>query len=523
MVNFKELDNNTHPTWYRDPGMRKGFIHLLVLYCAVYSLGYDGSLLAGLQALPVWQSDFDAPKGTRLGLIAATYYFPKLPGTIFLAWVADKYGRKMVGYIAGVFMLAGAVFGGCAQNVGQLIGSRVFLGFGTAGAMMCAASLIPEIAHPRVRAKAGGFLTTFFYVGSIFASWLTFAMVYQTKLGSWGWRIPNLVQGLGPVVFLAGLYFVPESPRWLISKGREEEAHRILAEFHANGKLDDDLVMLEVREIKTGIEIEKRASSSTGWMAFFASAGNRRRFFIIILLAFVTQFAGNGVVQYYIAPILRQNGITQPAQISGINGGLSIFCWFVSMGGASLVERFGRRPLLLTSVVCMLVCFIIITGTSGAYASTKQSATGIVIVPMVYLFMASYSLALTPLPALMVGEMSPLSLRAKSVALYVFTQNATQTLNQFANPVALQALAWKYYFLYVALLACYLVLFYFGIRETRGLTTEEAATVYDNDDVREEMLNEERRIKAEAEAALNGSTDSKSQKSGSVEEIEYKV
>ncbi|KAK4052612.1 hypothetical protein OIO90_004240 [Microbotryomycetes sp. JL221] len=523
MVNFKELSNNTHPQWFKDPGMRKGFIHLIILYCAVYSLGYDGSLLAGLQALPAWQEDFDHPKGTKLGLIAATYYFPKLPGTIALAWVADRYGRKAVAYVSGVFMLAGAIFGGLAQNVGQLIGSRIFLGLGTAGAMLSAATLVPELAHPRVRAKAGGFLTTFFYVGSIFAAWLTFAMVFEEKLNDWTWRIPTFVQGFGPLLFLVLMYWVPESPRWLIAKGREEQAHKILADYHANGKLDDELVMFELREIKVGLELEKRAKT-TGWMAFLATPGNRRRLAIIILLAVTTQFAGNGVVQYYIVPILRSNGITSPTQLTSINGGLSIFCWFVSMAGASTVEKFGRRPLFLASIVGMLVCFIIITGTSGAYASTKDKATGLVIVPMVYLFMASYSLAMTPLPALHAGEINPTPLRAKGLAIYIFTQNLTQTFNQFVNPVALAAIAWKYYFVYVGILVFYLFAFYYAIRETRGLTVEEAATVYDDEHVRADMAEQERKMRLEAEAAVLGSGDSKSDsKAASVEEIEYKV
>lgn len=73
-VNFASLPNNTAASWWRDPGMRKGMIHIFILYTAVYSLGYDGSLLNGLQALPAWQSNFDRPKGVQLGLIAATYY-----------------------------------------------------------------------------------------------------------------------------------------------------------------------------------------------------------------------------------------------------------------------------------------------------------------------------------------------------------------------------------------------------------------------------------------------------------------
>jgi hypothetical protein len=73
-VHFSELPNNTAGSWWKDRGMRTGMIHIFILYAAVYSLGYDGSLLNGLQGLPAWQTNFDHPAGVQLGLIAATYY-----------------------------------------------------------------------------------------------------------------------------------------------------------------------------------------------------------------------------------------------------------------------------------------------------------------------------------------------------------------------------------------------------------------------------------------------------------------
>jgi hypothetical protein len=73
-VNFADLPNNTASSWWRDRGMRLGMIHIMILYLAVFSLGYDGSLLNGLQALPSWQTNFGQPRGIQLGLIAATYY-----------------------------------------------------------------------------------------------------------------------------------------------------------------------------------------------------------------------------------------------------------------------------------------------------------------------------------------------------------------------------------------------------------------------------------------------------------------
>jgi hypothetical protein len=109
-----------------------GMVRVIICYLAVYSLGYDGSLLNGLQALPAWQEDFGHPKGHRLGLIAAAYYLPKIPGAVIIAWCCDRFGRKPLVLAGAVFMIAGAVLGGLASTYAQFVGSRVILGVGTA-------------------------------------------------------------------------------------------------------------------------------------------------------------------------------------------------------------------------------------------------------------------------------------------------------------------------------------------------------------------------------------------------------
>lgn len=310
-------------------------------------------------------------------------------------------------------------------------------------------------------------------------------MVYFPGGGTdnWSWRIPTLLQGLGPVILAIGVWFVPQSPRWLIKNGRIEEAHRILATYHANGDMQDPLVLLEVHEIRTGVELDEKAQTGT-WLSFFRTIGNRRRFFVIIMIGTATQWIGNGLVSYFLVPILKQVGITKPAQTTGINGGIAIWSWWAAMIGASLSDKFGRRSLFLTSLVGALASFIFITALSGRFASTHHTPTGIAMIPFLFLFNAFYAIAFTPIPLLYVPEISPFSLRAKSAALLLLSQNIAQAFNQFVNPVALKAIAWKYFIVYVAVIAIYLVLFYLFCRETKGLTVEEAALVYEPERVK---------------------------------------
>jgi hypothetical protein len=200
--------------------------------------------------------------------------------------------------------------------------------------------------------------------------------------------------------------------------------------------MEDELVQFEMREIRAAVEMEKVGDQSS-WLSFFKTPGNRRRFLVIILLGTVTQWAGNGIISYFLIPVLKTVGITSSTQQTGINGGLSIWSWWCAILGASLVERAGRRTLFLVSIGGMLACFVIMLGLSGGYAATKHTSTGLAMVPFIFLFNAFYAIAMTPIPMLYVPEITPLSLRAKAASLLLLSQNCAQSFNQFANPVAL--------------------------------------------------------------------------------------
>lgn len=110
----------------------------------------------------------------------------------------------------------------------------------------------------------------------------------------WGWRIPSLLQVTPSLMQIVFIYLLPESPRWLVSKGRGDEAYAILAKYHAEGDMDSEFVKAEYAQIQATLEIEKE-TSKVGWKELIATSGMRKRLMIGAFLGLATQWSGNGL------------------------------------------------------------------------------------------------------------------------------------------------------------------------------------------------------------------------------------
>jgi MFS family permease len=191
------------------------------------------------------------------------------------------------------------------------------------------------------------------------------------------------------------------------------------------------------------------------------------------------QWNGVGIISYYLVSVLKTVGIASPTQQTLINGFLQLWNLIAAVTAAGLVDKLGRRFLFITSSVGMLVCYIIMTGLAGRYAQTHHASVGIAVVPMLFLYYGFYDIAFTPLVAAYPVEIWPYELRSRGVVVTHALTYAALFFNLFINPIALAAIAWKYYIVYVVILIIICLTVFFSYPETRGHTLEEIAVVFD--------------------------------------------
>jgi sugar porter (SP) family MFS transporter len=400
--------------------------------------------------------------------IGAVIALPVVPYT------NDRVGRKHSITIGSVILAIGVILQTAAVNTAMFLVARLILGLGIPFCISGASQLIAELAYPSHTSVINGLFNESWYAGAIIAAGVTLGT--YNRPDNWAWRIPSLLQILPSLLQLTFIWFIPESPRWLVSRDRSDEAFDILVKYHAEGDRESALVRAEFAEIQTTVRHELE-NSKRRWVELLQTPGNRKRTLIAICVGVFSQWSGNGLVSYYLVEVLETVGITARKIQNEIN--LSLTCWNLITGCtfAVLTLKLRRRTQYLIAFIGMTAVFACWTGASADYAKTGNHQAAGAVVGMIFVYYMFYTV-MHPLTYVFITEVFPFVHRAKGVGITQTASRASSAFNQFVNPIGITNIGWKYYIVYVVWLAVETVIIYFLYPETKGMSKESYGLRY---------------------------------------------
>jgi len=463
--------------WYRYKHLRTLYLWLSVVLIVQATNGLDGSIMNGMQALTYWQSYFNHPTGSQLGIFNGTQGLGGVASQFFLWWLVERIGRKLTIIAGAVIIILGVFLQTFANGLPMFASARAVIGFGLSFEYTAAPMLVSELAHPQHRAQLSTLLNTLYYFGATIAAWITLGTLAIPS--DWSWRAVSLVQMFPSLISLSLTWFVPESPRWLIFRGREDEAYRILVTHHCGGDEGDPLASFEFREIRATLAFEKENSTGS-WLDLIRTPGNRYRTWVVVTCSIASQASGQTLVGYYLVVILTGVGITDPRTQSIINGCLTMWNMGWAFWGASVIDRFGRRPMMLTSLTGMLFLgFLPWTICSALYVVDGTRGAGIGAIAFIFVFKAFYASTWNGILTGYTVECMSYDIRPKLICTQNLLVQATITGFNYLNPVALKSISWRYYVIIDIIILLEIALVYFTYPETSKITLEEVNVVFD--------------------------------------------
>ncbi|CAL1700009.1 unnamed protein product [Somion occarium] len=445
---------------------------------------FDSSMMNGLQAVGTWQEFFNHPRSTILGLLSALYSLGSICSLPFVPFVTDRLGRRWAIIVGSIIMMIGAVLQTASQDFAMFVIARFLLGFGIPFAIVAASSMIGELSYPKERARIGSLFNSSWFIGAIVAAGVTLGTFAMPT--NWGWRIPSILQICPSLLQIIFIWSLPESPRWLVAKGRGEEAYAILVKYHAEGDIDSPFVKAEYAEIEKTLELE-RESSNTTWKELLKTPGMRKRVLICSFLGLATQWSGNGLTSYFLSPILENVGIHDNREKNLIN--LAMTCWgFVNATALALtVSKMSRRVAYLACTISLTFIFTGWTIASARYAINGDQASSRAVIAFIFLYSPAYNMAFNALTYTFLVELFPYHVRAKGIAIFQWWGRAAGFFNQFVNPIGINNAGWKYYISYCIFLLFEVFFVYFLFPETSHRSLEELAFLFEGEKMREEQ------------------------------------
>ena len=443
--------------------------------------GYDQGLMSGIITASQFEETFPAVKGTDRhatvvqGAVTSCYEIGCFFGALTSLWIGEKYGRRPMVIIGASILIVGTFISIFPFRnhwaLGHFVISRVVTGIGNGFNTATIPIYQSELSKPETRGRLVNLEGSVIAVGTFIAYWVDFGLSYAS--GSVAWRLPIALQILFALVLLVGMIGLPESPRWLISKGKINEAAYVLSRNDGIAYNSDDIIA-EITAIRDAVNRFDNRQLTFGeiW-----NSGKHQYFKRMVVGAsgqFFQQFTGCNAAIYY-STVLFQNTIGLSRRMSLVLGGVfsTVYALF-TIPSFFMIDRFGRRPLFFTGAIGQGVAFVI--SFACLIPDTKESAKGASF--GLFLFIVFFAFTILPLPWVYPPEINSLRMRTFATSISTCTNWICNFAVVMFTPIFINQTRWGCYLFFALVNFLYVPIIYFFYPETAGRSLEEIDIIY---------------------------------------------
>ncbi|EXJ91664.1 hypothetical protein A1O3_00214 [Capronia epimyces CBS 606.96] len=434
----------------------------------VFLFGYDQGVMSGIITGPFFRDYFNQPGPAEVGTMVAILEIGALVSSLGVGRIGDIIGRRRTILYGSMIFFVGGMCQTFANGMPMMMVGRLIAGLGVGALSTIVPVYQSEISPPHNRGKLACIEFTGNITGYAASVWVDYFCSYIES--DYSWRIPLLMQCAMGALLGFGSLIICESPRWLLDNDHDEEGIIVIANLYGKGDIHNAKARQEFREIKMNVLLQRQEgerSYSDMFRRYY------KRVFIAMSAQAFAQLNGINVISYYAPLVFESAGWMGRDAIlmTGINAisylASTIPPWY-------LVDRWGRRPILLSGAVAMIISLSLIS----YFIFIDIRWTPALVVVFVMIYNASFGASWGPIPWLYPPEILPLSIRAKGASLSTASNWAFNFLVGELTPVLQGAIKWRLYLLHAFFCAVSFVLVYFIYPETANVRLEDMNALF---------------------------------------------
>ncbi|KAH9996121.1 sugar transporter [Xylariaceae sp. FL0662B] len=471
------------------------YIFALAFFASIGGVlfGYDQGVISGVLVMSNFAKTFPLLSSDAVlqGWMVSVLTLGAMFGALSNGPIADRYSRRWSLLIASVVFNIGSILQCAAYNIPMIFIGRFIAGLSVGMLSMVVPLYITELAPPNIR---GGLVTLqqlSITIGIMIAFWLDYGTNYIGGTGegqsSAAWRLPLALQCLPALILGVGTLALPYTPRWLMLKDREEEALATLSKVR-RVPTSDWRLQREILEIKAATIFDKESLETRfpnerskirlalrQYLELFTVPHLRRRIVIACLLQIIQQLTGINAIIYYAPTIFKSIGLSANSVNLLATGVVGIINFFSTIPAMLFLDRWGRRPVLITGSIGMSIAQLIVGTLYAVYEHSwaEHPSAGWATAVFVWLYISQFAFSIGCVNWIMPSEILPPTVRSKGVGVAIASNWMFNFIVALITPRMLKSIRFGTFYFFLVFCLALLGWVFFFVPETRGVPIEE--------------------------------------------------